>query len=58
MHAIEASTAKISTLVDGTMRLTLDIEPRFAPSAFLAFCTPGTPVAVAVLQRPDQEQAE
>lgn len=47
---VEGATARISTLVDGTLRITIDIEPRDAPKAFLAFGIPGTAVALAALR--------
>jgi endogenous inhibitor of DNA gyrase (YacG/DUF329 family) len=50
MSAIEASTVRIATMADSTLRLTLDIEPRFAQSAFALFGMAGTPVALAALQ--------
>jgi hypothetical protein len=57
MNAIEGCTAKVSTLVDGTLRVTIDIEPYNAPKAFLAFGVPGTAVALAALV-PSQEDAQ
>ena len=60
MSAIEAATVKCSTLVDGTLRLVLDFEPRDAQAAFRLFGAPGRGVAVAglkdkraALERPD-----
>jgi hypothetical protein len=50
MSAIEASTVRIATMADSTLRLTLDIEPRFAQAAFQLFGQAGTPVALAALQ--------
>lgn len=50
MIAIEASTVRVSTLVDGTMRVVLDIEPRLALAAFTLLGSPGTAVAVAALK--------
>ena len=50
MSAIEASTVRIATMADSTLRLTLDIEPRFAQAAFQLFGLAGTPVALAALQ--------
>lgn len=51
MHnVIEGATARISTLVDGTLRVVVDIEPRDAQAAFRLFGTPGTAVALAALQ--------
>lgn len=49
MTAIEASTVKCATLVDGTLRLTLDIEPGLAQDAFKLFGAPGRAVAIAAL---------
>jgi hypothetical protein len=57
MNAIEGCTARITTLVDGTLRVTIDIEPYNAPKAFLAFGVPGTAVALAALV-PMQEDAQ
>lgn len=57
MNAIEGCTAKVSTLVDGTLRVTIDIEPYNAPKAFLAFGVPGTAVALAALV-PSKEDAQ
>ena len=50
MSAIESSTVGIKTMADGTLRLTLDIEPRFAKDAFGLFGAPGTPCAIAALR--------
>lgn len=51
MHnVIEGATARVSTLVDGTLRVTIDIEPRDAQAAFRLFGTPGTAVALAALK--------
>jgi hypothetical protein len=55
MNAIEGTTARISTLVDGTLRVTIDIEPYNAQKAFLALGIPGTAVAVAVLGGTEEE---
>jgi hypothetical protein len=52
MSAIEASTVKCATLVDGTLRLTLDIEPDKAQAAFALFGTPGRHVEIAALPAP------
>ena len=56
-NIIEGSSARISTLVDGTLRLIVDIEPRNAQAAFVLFGTPGTAIALAAL-RPGSEVAE
>jgi hypothetical protein len=45
--AIMASSVNVRTMADGTLRLTLDIEPRHARDAFALFGAPGTPVAMA-----------
>jgi hypothetical protein len=58
MHAIEGATARISTLVDGTLRVTVDIEPRDAQAAFRLFGTPGTAVALAALNSEAKQEAE
>jgi hypothetical protein len=59
MHnVIEGATARISTLVDGTLRVTIDIEPRDAQAAFRLFGTPGTAVALAALNHQAQENHE
>ena len=50
MSAIESSTVGMKTMADGTLRLTLDIEPRFAKAAFGLFGAPGTPCAIAALR--------
>jgi hypothetical protein len=53
MTAIEASTVGVKTMADGTLRITLDIEPRFAKDAFGLFGAPGTPCALAALRTGD-----
>jgi hypothetical protein len=60
MSIIEAATVKVGTMADGTLRLTLDIEPRNAKAAFGLFGAPGTPVGIAALNlrqsaRPEPE---
>ena len=50
MSAVESSTVGMKTMADGTLRLTLDIEPRFAKAAFGLFGAPGTPCAIAALR--------
>ena len=37
-------------MADGTLRLSLDIEPRHAQAAFALFGAPGTPMALAALK--------
>lgn len=38
-------------MADGTLRLTLDVEPANAKDAFSLFGSPGTPVAIAALKQ-------
>jgi hypothetical protein len=45
--AVLGATTTIKTLADGTFRLSVDVEPRFAQQAFALFGSPGTPVALA-----------
>jgi hypothetical protein len=47
---IEASSVRIQTMVDGTLRITCDVEPRHARDAFNLFGSPGTPMALAALR--------
>jgi hypothetical protein len=54
--AIQGATARISTLADGTLRLTVDIEPRDAQAAFRLFGSPGTAVALAALTTSKDEE--
>lgn len=50
MSAIEASTVRCQTMADGTLRLTLDIEPMHALPAFQLFGVPGRAVGIAALK--------
>ena len=50
MTAIPASSVAVRTMADGTLRLSLDIEPRHAGAAFALFGMPGTPAALAALK--------
>lgn len=47
MSAVLASYVKMSTLVDGTMRIVLDVEPGAAADAFSLLGSPGTSIALA-----------
>ena len=62
MSAVEASSVRVVTMADGTLRLTVDVEPRFAVDAFRLFGAPGTAVALAALKpgmpEPEQPAAE
>jgi len=57
MTAIEASSVRAATMADGTLRITVDIEPRHSQAAFALFCVPGTPMALAALQCAKAEPA-
>lgn len=50
MSVIEASSVRCQTMADSTLRLTIDIEPRFANDAFALFGKAGTSLAVAALK--------
>jgi hypothetical protein len=50
MTVIESSSSSCRTMADGTLRLTVDIEPRHSQAAFALFGAPGTPMALAALQ--------
>ena len=59
MSALEASSVRVATMADGTLRLTLDIEPAQAQAAFALFGKPGQPVALAAIKtKAQQESAE
>ena len=55
--AIPASTVRVSTMADGTLRLTMDVEPAHAQAAFRLFGAPGQPCAIAALKTAGQQQA-
>lgn len=50
--AIMATTAPsgIKTMADGTMRITIEVEPKAAAAAFALFGLPGVPVALARIE--------
>lgn len=50
MSAIEASSVGVKTMADGTLRLSVDIEPMHAQAAFALFGKPGQPLALAALK--------
>lgn len=50
VSVIEASSVKVATMADGTLRITCDIEPMNAQAAFALFGSPGTPMALAALK--------
>ena len=49
MSAIAAVSRNVKTLADGTLRLTIDIEPNNAQEAFKYFGMPDVPMAIARL---------
>jgi len=49
MTAIPCSSVSMRTMADGTLRLSIDIEPVHAQDAFKLFAAPGTPAAIAAL---------
>lgn len=55
--AVPAAAVRMQTMADGTMRLTVDIEPRHAFDACRMFLTPGTPIALACLT-PEAAQSD
>lgn len=46
---VSGSSVKVSTMADDTLRVVIDVEPRYADAAFAMFGRRGTPVALAVL---------
>lgn len=55
MSVIEASSVRLQTMADGTLRITCDVEPRFARDAFALFGAPGVPMALAALKSATHE---
>lgn len=54
---IQFTSRTARTLVDGTLRLSVDIEPSFANAAFKLFSMPGTPGAIAALTNESAQAA-
>lgn len=50
MTVIEGASVSARTMADGTLRLSIDIEPRNAQAAFALFGAPGRAVALAALK--------
>lgn len=50
MTAIPGATHTSRMLVDGTLAITVMVEPRHAQDAFRLLCVPGTAVAMAALK--------
>jgi hypothetical protein len=55
MTAIEATSVRVQTMADDTLRLVVDIEPRFANQAFQLFGKAGQAIALAALKRAPSE---
>lgn len=47
---IPASTVRLKTMMDGTLHVTIAVEPYHAKEAFPMFFMPGSPLAVAPLK--------
>jgi hypothetical protein len=50
LSVIEGASVSVKTMSDGTLRLSIDIEPRNAQAAFALFGAPGRAVALAALK--------
>lgn len=50
MTILSASTVGLRTLADGTVRVTVDIEPNLRTEAFELLGTPGRSIAIAALK--------
>jgi len=51
MSVIEGSSVALKTMADGTLRISVDVEPRHAQDAFRLFGAPGTAMALAALNQ-------
>lgn len=49
MSALEAASAGVRDMSDGSLRITIEFEPRHAKEAFALFGARGTPLAVVAL---------
>lgn len=59
MSALQATSAGVKDMADGSLRITLEFDPRYAKDAFALFGSRGTPVAIARLtQEAAQEHAQ
>lgn len=54
---IEASTVSVKTMADDTLRLTIDIDPRYAQEAFSLFGSRGVSCVVARLTQEAAQKA-
>lgn len=46
---VQGTTTTVRTMADGALRISIDIDPRYAQLAFSLFGAPGSPVALARL---------
>lgn len=51
MSVIQASSAGVKDMADGSLRITLEFDPRHAKEAYSLFGARGTPCAVAALTK-------
>ena len=58
MTIIEAASAGTKSMADDTLRLSVDVEPRFANDAFALFGKRGTPLVLAALRTAAQKEPE
>lgn len=49
MSAISAAAMTVRTMADGSLRITVEVEPQDAQQAFALFGKPGAPMALAAL---------
>ncbi len=49
MTAISAAAMTVRTMADGSLRITVEVEPQDAQKAFALFGKPGAPMALAAL---------
>jgi hypothetical protein len=52
---IEATSVAMKTLADGTLRITVEVEPYAALAAFSLFRQPSTVMALAALKQPESD---
>lgn len=57
MSAIQATSAGVRDMADGSLRITLEFDPRYAKEAYALFGARGTSCAVAALTQAASKQA-
>ena len=55
---IEASSVRCQTMMDGTLRVVIDVDPAHAQAAFALFGSPGNPLVVGRLVMEHEKPAE